>query len=240
MKYTDSSKKYRLVKDDFILHEGRKLYRIKALKKFKANRVTHTPIDIGELGGYVEGYHNLSQEGTCWIFDDSKVYGNARVKDGATLVGNSEVYGNAEIKGDAIIYKRSVIYGNARIVDIAFISDDTKVYGNAVISGHIYIKGCSKAWDNSLISNVDNLKSDAISVKLSGNAVVRSKSAVKFSAITDNSSVIDAEVITSNIYGNVDISDRAVIRYYSQLKGNLKITDTLQNLLDVSDVPPPF
>lgn len=40
--------------------EGHTLYRIRALKDFAGVRA-------GELGGYVEQEHNLSQYGNCWI-----------------------------------------------------------------------------------------------------------------------------------------------------------------------------
>ena len=109
-------RKYKLVEDDFIIYEGRKLYRIKALKKFGSNtfRGAETIITEGKLGGYVEGYHNLSQKGDCWIYDYAKVYGNARVLDNAILISTSIVYGNAVIKNDALICQ-SEVYDNARI-----------------------------------------------------------------------------------------------------------------------------
>lgn len=48
---------------------GRKLYRIKALKSFQK-------VKVGELGGYVEKEENLSHKGSAWISDDALVYDN--------------------------------------------------------------------------------------------------------------------------------------------------------------------
>lgn len=126
-------KKYKLVEDDFIMYEGRKLYRIKALKKFGGNtfRGADTIITRGDLGGYVEGYHNLSQEGGCWIYDYAKVYGNARIEDNAILISTSIVYGNAVIKDDALICQ-SEVYDNAVVIGDSFISY-SKVHDNARI-----------------------------------------------------------------------------------------------------------
>ena len=45
--------------------EGRTLYRIIALKNF-------SDVRKGELGGWVSGIDNLSQEGNCWIYDEAK------------------------------------------------------------------------------------------------------------------------------------------------------------------------
>jgi hypothetical protein len=67
-----ASLKYELVKDDFILHEGKKLYRIKALRDI--DLFGDYKIFKGQLGGYIEGYHNLSQEGNCWVFSPAKIY----------------------------------------------------------------------------------------------------------------------------------------------------------------------
>jgi hypothetical protein len=45
------NRKYELVKDDFIIHEGRKLYKIRALKNINTFKTfllkahTHTPLD---------------------------------------------------------------------------------------------------------------------------------------------------------------------------------------------------
>ena len=41
--------------------DGQTLYRIRAVKSFPG-------VKAGELGGYVAGEHNLSQDGICWIF----------------------------------------------------------------------------------------------------------------------------------------------------------------------------
>ena len=32
-----------------------------------------------QVGGWVAGEHNLSQEGECWVGNDAQVYDNARV-----------------------------------------------------------------------------------------------------------------------------------------------------------------
>lgn len=78
------NKKYELVKEDSIVVDGFKLYRIKALKDFFV-------IKAGDLGGYVESEDNLSQEGNCWIYDDAKVYGGSKVFGNARVAHNATV-----------------------------------------------------------------------------------------------------------------------------------------------------
>ena len=56
------NKKYELVKEDSIVVDGFKLFRIRALRDFFV-------IKAGDLGGYVESEDNLSHEGYAWIYD---------------------------------------------------------------------------------------------------------------------------------------------------------------------------
>ncbi len=39
----------------------------------------------GDIGGEVSGYHNLSQEGDCWVDKESKVLGSSRVEGNVKL-----------------------------------------------------------------------------------------------------------------------------------------------------------
>lgn len=73
------AKKYELVKDDYINHDERILYRIKALITFVD--IDDNIINAGKLGGYIENEDNLSQEDKSWIHRNSQVYGDTIIKD---------------------------------------------------------------------------------------------------------------------------------------------------------------
>lgn len=107
-------RKYEILKDDSIIFDGVKMYRIKALKKFTV--AGGSIVNKGDLGGYVEGYYNLSQEGKCWVSGYSKVYENARVRGDSIINNGSDISGNAVICGKSWVSKASV-YGNAEIID---------------------------------------------------------------------------------------------------------------------------
>ncbi len=64
-------KKYELIPEE----NG--LFRVKALKDF----ITRygKPVHKGELGALVEGEHNLSQEGNCWMGYNVELRGNTKV-----------------------------------------------------------------------------------------------------------------------------------------------------------------
>ena len=70
-------KKYELTTDTIFV-SGKTLVRIRALIDFGA-------VKAGDLGGYVEGEHNLGHLGLCWVHDNVSVYGDANV------------YGNANV-----------------------------------------------------------------------------------------------------------------------------------------------
>ena len=84
-------KKYELVEV-----KDSNLYRIKSLKDF-------ADVKAGDLGGYVESESNLSQEGSCWIYDDAVVRDKAIVIDHAIICNKALVEDNAIVKDNAII-----------------------------------------------------------------------------------------------------------------------------------------
>ena len=98
-------KKYELT-DETIEVYGTALHRIKALKDFGN-------VKKGELGGYVESEHNLSQEGNCWVCGNAEVYDNAEVYSNAKVYSNALVCGNADyitIKGLGSVCRNTTIF----------------------------------------------------------------------------------------------------------------------------------
>jgi len=112
-------KKYKLTAN-FIIHFGRKLYQIKAIRDFGK-------VKAGEVGGYIEKEENLDQSGDAWVFGNAVVYGDARISDGARVYGDAWVYGNAVVSGNA------EVYDNARVAGDAVVSGNAKVIGDAEV-----------------------------------------------------------------------------------------------------------
>ena len=132
--------KYEILKDDFIEFDGRKLYRIKALKDF------HN-VKEGEFGGYIESERNLSHEGDAWVsgnarvYGDAWVYGNAWVYGDARVSGNAWVYGNARVSGNAWVFGDAWVSGNAWVYGDAWVYGNAWVYGDAWVSGNAWVFG---------------------------------------------------------------------------------------------------
>ena len=117
-----SEKKYTILENETKNFFGHTLYRIQAIKDF-AN------VKAGDKGGWIESEKNLSQEGNCWVYGDSKVFDNAEVRDSAKVFTSSEVYGNAKVFDNAKIFAFSSVYDNS------VVCNDAQVYGHAVICG---------------------------------------------------------------------------------------------------------
>lgn len=84
---------------------GHVVYRIKCINEFKCQDKV---IKVGQLGGFVESYDNLSDN--AWVDDDSVIYGDSEVSDNVYICDNSEVCGNAWVFGKAYVSHKSVIF----------------------------------------------------------------------------------------------------------------------------------
>jgi hypothetical protein len=108
------TKKYELT-DDWQWSNGKKVYRIKALRNI-GNRAR-----AGDLGGFVETEDNLSQEGDCWIGYGKKYDGGGvvnstgRVTDNAYVCGQAQVSTGGIVKGNAKVYGRVLIFEEVRV-----------------------------------------------------------------------------------------------------------------------------
>ena len=180
------NKKYKLLKDDYILEEvfGNTvvLHRIKALKSFG-------DVKEGDIGGYIESKRNLSYEDgdNSWVYDDARVYGLAIVRN------NSTVREIATVRGTTVLTNGSDASGNS-------------VVENAVLVSSI-INGMSSAKDFCEIYNSSIRCSSCVvgRVKIR-NSIIRGGSKISQSLsfptlyIDGNIDCCD-EVITGNEYG---------------------------------------
>ena len=144
--------KYELT-DEIIEVAGRKLHRIRAL----VDIITPCgrPVRKGELGGWVEEEHNLSQYGNAWIYDDAQVYNDAYIDNDAKVYGRTLICGIAHVCGVA------QVFGNAKVLGEARINDQAKVYGNAKVRGSAQVYGESEVCGIADVHGDTNLCGDA-------------------------------------------------------------------------------
>jgi hypothetical protein len=149
--------KYELLTDDTVQQNGRTLRRVRRLSD-------------GLLGGYIETQDNLAQIGSCFLFDKSRAFENARIRDNAELYG--AVHGDAILAGDCKVFGevfgQAQILGRAtvrgRVYDQAIVKDDAEIfgqaYGHSVVEGHAkvfgQIYGTARASDHEVIYGSKN------------------------------------------------------------------------------------
>lgn len=123
-----SNKKYEITD---IAHETYPfLHRIRALRDIGEN------VKAGDLGGFVEGEHNLETElsDSAWIFDDAIACGSAYVSCGSALYGQARAEDDAYLRG-------AVMCGNAYASGFAQIICGPDKFKPPILSGHCKVCG---------------------------------------------------------------------------------------------------
>ena len=126
---------------------GHILHRIKALKDFIL--INRKEIHKGDLGGWVENKDNLSQEGSCWIYDECKMYENARRRGHSIGYGNSQQFGNSKQFGDSKQYGNSKQFGDSKQFENSRQFGNSQQYGNSHQFGNSMQDGNSMQFENS-------------------------------------------------------------------------------------------
>ena len=86
------------------------LHRIRALVD------VNEMVPKGTLGGFVEHEKNLSQEGSCWIYDQAICCERAVVERSAGLFQEAIAKGDALLTGTAVMYQTSIAEESCRIL----------------------------------------------------------------------------------------------------------------------------
>lgn len=161
------------------------LFRLRAVKDFAGVRK-------GDRGGLVEGEWNLSQDGTCWIGDDARVtgqarvseraqvygearvceyamvYGQAQVGDGAWVFGSAAVTGQAWVYGRAQVFGGACVYGGAEVTGRAQVYERARVYGHARVYGSAWVHGTARVSGSARVSGTARVERNSHALYLSG------------------------------------------------------------------------
>jgi len=131
--------------------DGHVLYRICAVRDFTCPG--GTIIRRGTLGGWISDETNLSHDGTCWVHDDGKVYGDAKIYGNASVHNHAQVYGRARVFENAAVRDNAHVFGNARIYGYADILDNVQIFGRAEVFGYATARGDGRVCGNAVIDN---------------------------------------------------------------------------------------
>jgi hypothetical protein len=73
------SNKYELLPTSRYTPEGKPLWQLRALRDFAR-------VKAGDLGGFVEGEHNLPHDGLAWVYPGAILHGDGYVSDGTPII----------------------------------------------------------------------------------------------------------------------------------------------------------
>ena len=198
--------KYELT-EETMEYDGHTLHRIKALKSFRTlkNDYWGYTINKGDLGGWVESEKNLSQEGNCWIRDNSKVYGEAKITDDR-VINESEIHNGVTAGGRGVINRSKIsgcilIYSGSNVVIIS----DSEIYGdNIVIGDNSDVKESYISGDNICISGNSSIHSNS---KISGEITIHDSYIEKShisGAVLVNNSTISNSIIKTKYHSDIE------------------------------------
>lgn len=103
------------------------------LHRIRARCQVNEQVGPGALGGYVQTEDNLSQDGTCWIYDQAICCEEAVVEDDGRMFDDAVARGSALISGDARMFERAVAEGNSSFFS-GELKEDARLSGNAVVN----------------------------------------------------------------------------------------------------------
>ena len=103
------------------------------LHRIRARCQVNEQVGPGALGGYVQTEDNLSQDGTCWIYDQAICCEEAVVEDDGRMFDGAVARGSALISGYARMFERAVAEGNSSFFS-GELKEDARLSGNAVVN----------------------------------------------------------------------------------------------------------
>lgn len=103
------------------------------LHRIRARCQVNEQVGPGALGGYVQTEDNLSQDGTCWIYDQAICCEEAVVEGDGRMFDGAVARGSALISGDARMFERAVAEGNSSFFS-GELKEDARLSGNAVVN----------------------------------------------------------------------------------------------------------
>lgn len=185
----------------------RTLYRIRALKDF-------ADVKTGDLGGWVSGENNLSQEGNCWIYDEakcmdnSKIYGNSTMHDYSEMYdysimyGDSEMHNYTEMHDYSIMYSYSKMYGCSKMRDSSTMYGNSKMYGNSMMCGRSKMFDYSEMFDDSAM--YDNSIMNGYSIMFDSSEMHDNSEMHDYSKMYGDSILKDEEKLYGELISKVD------------------------------------
>lgn len=204
----ENTKKFELVENLTLYHNGGLLYRIRALKNFG-------DVKKGDIGGWVESEKNLSQKGLCWIYDDAKVCAKARVSENARVMDLAVVDSNARVHGTAgvcdlshvtdyaTVRGNSIVRDKSCIMEFGLVDDHAFVFDRATVSGRAQVVGFARICDDTRVTNGSIVSGSAFIAGngyIGGDVIVNGHERIDFTVIRSTDYVTYKDPFVDDVY----------------------------------------
>jgi carbonic anhydrase/acetyltransferase-like protein (isoleucine patch superfamily) len=206
-----------ITRTNLLLEKVGKKYDFTGKVKTIHNREVKQIIRLSDelIGGWIESEDNLSQLGTCFVYDEAMVWGNGEVSENARILGKAQVYGRAsaygavQISGDAEIYGEAKVFGSAEVLDLANIYGSSSVYGASIVSGNALVSGDAVVFGKATITD---------------HAVINGKAQVFGRAVISGTSTVSGKATVS---GDAEVSGKSTVEGDAIIAGTTKLVDEL-------------
>lgn len=204
----ENTKKFELVENLTLYHNGGLLYRIRALKNFG-------DVKKGDIGGWVESEKNLSQKGLCWIYDDAKVSDKARVSENARVMDLAVVDSNARVHGTAgicdishvtdyaTVRGNSIVRDKSCVMEFGLVDDHAFVFDRATVSGHAQVVGFARICDDTRVTSGSIVSGNSFIVGngyIGGDVIVNGHERIDFTVIRSTDYVTYKDPFVDDVY----------------------------------------
>lgn len=204
----ENTKKFELVENLTLYHNGGLLYRIRALKNFG-------DVKKGDIGGWVESEKNLSQKGLCWIYDDAKVSDKARVSENARVMDLAVVDYNARVHGTAgicdishvtdyaTVRGNSIVRDKSCVMEFGLVDDHAFVFDRATVSGRAQVVGFARICDDTRVTNGSIVSGNSFIVGngyIGGDVIVNGHERIDFTVIRSTDYVTYKDPFVDDVY----------------------------------------
>ena len=204
----ENTKKFELVENLTLYHNGGLLHRIRALKNFG-------DVKKGDIGGWVESEKNLSQKGLCWIYDDAKVSAKARVSENARVMDLAVVDSNARVHGTAgicdishvtdyaTVRGNSIVRDKSCVMEFGLVDDHAFVFDRATVSGRAQVVGFARICDDTRVTNGSIVSGNSFIVGngyIGGDVIVNGHERIDFTVIRSTDYVTYKDPFVDDVY----------------------------------------
>jgi hypothetical protein len=136
-KFNETNLKYRLDPKVFRkAPDGARLYQIVALRAFGT-------VEAGERGGFIEGEHNLSHQGNCWVAGKAMVRQKARLNDDALACDFVDISGSAQLYDQTLACGHADITGDVKMYDESTADEFCRLFGHFEMRDRSHASGRS-------------------------------------------------------------------------------------------------